>query len=1278
MERIFISLYRALSKHKLIFFTGVILAGIAVAYYASKIRFEEDISKSIPGENEQIISIVNNSRLTNKLIIRISSANSAEIVAPESLIAFADNLVDSLSSKTFSPFIEQFSFKVGENMMEDVMVLFYDNTPLFLEEEDYQKIDSLIQPQNIDRALQNTINNLMSPAAFVMKDYLLRDPLGISSLALARLKQFQIAEGYDIRDGYIFANHQTSMLLFINPLNPPSETQKNTLLFKKLDVLIHGLQTADDENIKAEYYGASAVAVGNARQVKNDIALTVTIAMVVILIFIGWYFRSGRIPFISFLPAVFGGITAIALINLFKGSMSTIALGIGSVLLGIIVDYALYFYSLYKAKGSVEIVLRDITLSVVICAVTSATAFFSLLFVQSEVLKDLGLFAGLSILGAALFSLAILPHLVKMKRMQQTADKKNPVNKMASLHFESNKILLAAIVIVTVIFWFFSKKAGFETDMYAINYMSPELAEAEKNLSQISDIATKSVYLVSVGESLSEALSSNEKVLAKLKKLKDNHVIRNYTNVGGILVSDSLQTKRINNWKKYWTPDKISNLRKSIDDSGEKLGFKPGAFVNFFETLNKEYQPLRIDAFDPIRDLFLNDMVSAGNNLNMVVSLIKVDDEHRPDVYEAFSGDANCITIDRQAITANMVAGVKQDFDKLVKMCLIFVTLMLVIAFGRLETGLIAALPMFISWLWTLGFMGLTGIRFNIINIIVSTFVFGLGVDYSILMIRSLLLEYKFGHREMTSYKTSVFLSAFTTLVGIGVLILAKHPSLHSIALISVFGIVSVVLISVTTEPLLFKMLISKRRHRRIVPLTFFDLVATSAAFAIFLSGSLFLNLLLMLIWPLPISVKNKKLIMHHAMVFFCKLPVYAMVHIKKRIVNLSGEDFSRPAVILSNHQSHIDLLLLLMLHPKIIVLTTKWVWNNPVYALVIRFLDYYPVRDGHEDLVERLKTKVKDGYSVLVFPEGSRSPDGSIRRFHKGAFLLAEQLGIDMLPVFIHGAGDCMNKGENHLKGGSITVKIYPRIAAEDKLYGNDYHERTKALLAFYRKEYASIREELETPDYFRLKLIRNYIYKGPVLEWYVRVKLRLEGNYKVINDYIPRTASVVDIGCGYGYLSYMLGFVSPLRSITGIDYDTDKIALANHCISKNDKVHFVAADAVEYPYQPADVFILSDVLHYIPYESQEKLLETCISLLNPGGKIIIRDADRDLKKRHKRTKYTEFYSTRFGFNKSRNKELYFFPADSIYMIGRRNNMHVQSVDNSWLTSNVLFVLQK
>ena len=417
---------------------------------------------------------------------------------------------------------------------------------------------------------------------------------------------------------------------------------------------------------------------------------------------------------------------------------------------------------------------------------------------------------------------------------------------------------------------------------------------------------------------------------------------------------------------------------------------------------------------------------------------------------------------------------------------------------------------------------------------------------------------------------------------------------------------------------------------------------------------------------------------MHQAMAFSSKLPVYAMLHIRKTIINESGEDFKKPALIISNHQSHIDLLLLLMLNPRIIVITTKWVWNNPIYALVIRYLEFYPTLTGYEEITEKLRSSVKQGYSVLVFPEGSRSADSGINRFHKGAFVMAHNLQLDILPVFIHGAGDCMTKGENHLRGGSVTVKINPRITPGSTLYGKDYHELTKNMLAYYRKEWTLIREKLETPDYFRGKLIRNYIYKGPLLEWYTRIKVRLENNYNIYDKYIPRTGRIVDIGCGYGYLVYLLSFISRDRQILGIDYDADKIELANHCISKNDQVTFVASDVLTYVFENSDVFILNDVLHYMNEDRQKELLKRCISSLNKGGMIMIRDADKDLQKRHLGTRYTEFFSTRSGFNKAKDNRLYFFSGSNIREIAREYGLHLEIVDNTTLTSNILYVLRK
>ena len=495
-----------------LFFALILVTGFIAAFLASSITLEEDISKTVPGENNNTALIINHSRFTNKIILNIYLRDTSQTAEPDKLIAFADELADSLQNKNFIPYIARSTFKMNDSLIENVMSFFYENLPIFLDENDYQKIDSLLLPETIDNSLEKNYKTLISPASFAFKRYIQLDPIGISSLVLIKLKQFQFEDGFEIIDGYIFTRNKRSLLLFVDPVNPPSETLKNSLFFTNLNKLLKYISAKGNNTVKAEYYGAAAVAVGNAEQIKKDIAVTISVSMFLILLFIGWFFRKVSIPFISFLPAIFGGVGALALIFIIQAKMSTIALGIGSVLLGIIVDYALYIYSLYRDKGSIELVIRDMSLSIAVCSLTTATAFFSLLFVKSEVLRDLGLFAGLSVLGAALFTLIILPHLIKLGNKTFVKKKNFIVDGIANYKFESNRFLVLVIIIITVVLLFFYRKADFETDMYSMNYLSGKMKEAEKNLNKISDISLKSIYIFSTGRNLEQALSTNAKV----------------------------------------------------------------------------------------------------------------------------------------------------------------------------------------------------------------------------------------------------------------------------------------------------------------------------------------------------------------------------------------------------------------------------------------------------------------------------------------------------------------------------------------------------------------------------------------------------------------------------------------------------------------------------------------------------------------------------------------------------------------------------------------------
>jgi 1-acyl-sn-glycerol-3-phosphate acyltransferase len=1284
MKGLFLLLYDFFKDKRILFFAIVLTAGLIALILASRIRFEEDITKMISGgENKaEITQVIEQSGFLDKIIVLVSLADTAQPPDPEKLINQAAKLADTLQSKAFQQYVKAITFRISGSVMEDVFDIVYRNLPVFLEEKDYYTLDTLLTSAKIEANLRNNYNTLLSPASFAMKKMIVRDPAGLSGVALKKLSAFQQDENYRIISDCIFSKDKKHLLLFLTTAFPSGATSQNAVFVKMLDRVVSSIVEQDNHKLNIEYFGTAVVAVGNAERLKKDIRLTMSITLILLLLIILLSIKKKRLfPFI-FLPAVFGGLVALAVIYLIQAKVSIISLSIGTVILAITVDYALHITMHFKHRHSIVDTIKDVSFPIIVCGFATAFEFISLVFVSSESLRELGILAAISVITASFFTMVVMPHILDMtlSKEDETEEKnflERILDKITRYDFHKNKLLLIFMVIFTAVCWIFVDKVGFESDMMRMNYMSDKLSRTEENLNRINNYKLNSVYVVAHGDNLQKALSRNDKLVEKGNEFLQKNMIRSFSSPGALLLSDSVQQKRIDRWNVFWTDSKKKDFLTRFDQTARQTGFNVSSFGGFHDLVNRSYTVLDTHDFQQLQSLFFNENISVTPRLSMVISVFKVNDLNKEALIKKISPLEGIVVIDRKSILSGMVESLDKDFNFIAKVSLSLILVILIIAFGRFELGFITFIPIFLSWVWTLGIMGMAGIKFNIFNIIISSFITGLGIDYSIYIMQGLVQGYKSNNKNLLSYKTCILLSVMISISGTGVLIMAKHPALNSIAIISIIGLLSVVLISYTFEPILFTWLVSKKGKNRLLPITLTDFIFNIAELFFFIPEFIFLIFLRILVIPLPIRREKKKRILHVAFTLSLKVLAYIPFQIKKRTINESRENFQKPAIIVCNHKSHLDVPLIIKMSPNIIVLTARWVWNNPFFGPTIRYLDYYPLNDGYEAIYDKLQKKVNEGYSIMVFPEGTRSPDSSIKRFHKGAFLLAEKMNLDIVPVIIHGTKDCMNKGENHFNGGSITVKIFPRVKAQDKSIGNDYHERTKSFQRFFREEYRRMQYELETPAYFRRKLIRNYIYKGPILEWYTRVKLSLENNYEWFHNRIPRDATIVDIGCGYGMMAYMLNFTSDQRNILGIDYDNDKIELASNCISKNDRIRFVAADAVTYNYTPADVFLLSDVLHYLPEEKQEQLLSRCIECLNPGGQIIIRDADKDLQKRHVGTRSTEFFSTRSGFNKAIHKKLYFFSGKKITEIAGRNNMELEIIDKTKLTSNLVYVLK-
>ena len=1283
MTQFFIGLYDYFERHKILFYLSLISCVLLMGFFALQVRFEENITQFFPDtkDSQNTIKVFDNLKIKDKIIIMLSSADTCHQVEPDSLIEAAGQLQQTLTEKAGGTLIKGIFAQVDQSLIGGATDFVYEHLPLFLTDTDYQRFDSLLTEKGIQATMQKNYTNLLSPAGIALRSYILRDPLGLGSEALKHLQDFQLEANYEIYDEHIFSKDGSTLLMFITPVFSTGSTGKNDELIKILEEELQHIQ-GESPAIRAEYFGGPSVGVYNARQIKKDTILTSSLALLIIIVFISLVFKRKRSIPLIITPVLFGGLFALFLIFFIKGSISAIAVGAGSAVMGIALSYSIHMLAHQNHVSTVQQLIKEIAYPLTVGSFTTIGAFMGLIFTSSDLLRDFGLFASLALVGTTLFCLIYLPHFLKGQADVKQGCILRIIEKINAYSYEKNKWLVGGILLITVICLFTSQKVGFNNDMMSLNYEPQHLKQSEEKLMQLFDSDEKTVLFVSVGKDMNQATETYAITNQKLSALKDQGLIKDYASASQFLISPQEQQLRLKRWKDYWTDEKQQQIREQLETAAAEYRFRPGSFDPFYQWLNQPFGEYHYTAQeDDISGKLLNEWQTSADSITMLISQIRISDQNKETVYQNFSKAQDVVIFDRSYFANKWVSAINDDFYLILYISSFLIFFALWFSYGRIELTLMSFLPMLVSWVIILGLMGILGIEFNIINIILSTFIFGIGDDFSIFIMDGLQNKYRTGQKVLNSHKTAIFFSAFTTVVGMGALVFAKHPALQSISLISILGMIAVVLVAYTIQPLIFRFFIAGPASKGLPPYTLIGLIRTVLLFLLFFIGCIFLRVLIAVLYLVPVRKSSKQRLVCRLIQITCKGILLLATAVKKEHINKANERFQHPAIIIANHQSFIDILVLLSLSSKILMVTNHWVWHSPFFGAIIRYVDFYYIGEGYEQYMERMRKKVKEGYSIAIFPEGTRTYNGKMKRFHKGAFYLAETLQLDILPILLYGNNKIIAKAQPfNIRKGIIYTEILPRIPADDLSFGTTYQERTKRISAYMKEGYARICREKNTTDNpaFYEALIQNYIYKGPVVEWYIRIKVKMERNYRLFNQLIPVQGQITDIGCGYGPLCYMLSLLSEDREILGIDYDEDKIALAQHGWLRNEHLQFRHGNALEYPLPESDVFILNDMLHYMSYEHQRTLLLKCADRLRSQGMIIIRDGNSANTSKHRLTRFTELLSTRiFNFNRTAG-ELHFTTETQLREIAVTCGMNVEIIPNDKYTSNTIYIFRK
>ena len=151
------------------------------------------------------------------------------------------------------------------------------------------------------------------------------------------------------------------------------------------------------------------------------------------------------------------------------------------------------------------------------------------------------------------------------------------------------------------------------------------------------------------------------------------------------------------------------------------------------------------------------------------------------------------------------------------------------------------------------------------------------------------------------------------------------------------------------------------------------------------------------------------------------------------------GEKIPRQAVVfMANHESNIDPPAIFPCLPPVLVLAKKESFRIPILGPAMRLRGFIPIdrkdRERAIEAVDQACKALRAGQSFVVFPEGTRSPDGRLQPLKKGGFIMALQAGAPIVPVSLSGTWRIMHKGEIAIRPGRIRVTFHDPVRTDNR----------------------------------------------------------------------------------------------------------------------------------------------------------------------------------------------------------------------------------------------------
>ena len=275
-----------------------------------------------------------------------------------------------------------------------------------------------MEPEAVEAAMQENLAIMMEDETGEATQLVTMDPLGLRNVLLSQLLPEEGGVGgFTIDEGHFFCPDKTVALAFLDPSFPTLDSWAAQRFYNMLSKERKVFEAAHpDARVLA--HGTPLGSVSNASTIRGDLMMTVGISLLIILVILLLSFHSWTFIWQQVVPILYGAVFSLACVYWIKGFMSLMALGLGAIVLGVAISYCLHVLIHHYFVGDVEQMLREESTPVTLGCITTVGAFLGLLFTESDLLRDFGLFATFALLGNTFFALFFLPHFMTPEQVK--------------------------------------------------------------------------------------------------------------------------------------------------------------------------------------------------------------------------------------------------------------------------------------------------------------------------------------------------------------------------------------------------------------------------------------------------------------------------------------------------------------------------------------------------------------------------------------------------------------------------------------------------------------------------------------------------------------------------------------------------------------------------------------------------------------------------------------------------------------------------------------------